>query len=242
MNRTIVISDVHGCVNELNGLLEAAEYDSKRDQLLLIGDYVDRGPNSKETVKRVMELVLENGAIALRGNHDQRFVDLVRQGSAAVRAKFAEHGGMQTLASYCGTVFSEGAWDGISEERFGQLREEIAAAHGQHIAFLGNLPLYHEDEGHIYAHAGINPRYEDWKQQPEHDFMYIKSEFYENKTGLEKTVVFGHTRATDLHGSPEAWFGGDKIGIDGGCAYGKQLNALIIGRSGEYRTLSVKKG
>ncbi|KAA2301020.1 serine/threonine protein phosphatase, partial [Clostridioides difficile] len=74
MNRTIMISDIHGYIDPFNQLLDDINYNSKYDQLILLGDYVDRGPNSKEVVKEVIRLVKENHAIALRGNHDQRFV------------------------------------------------------------------------------------------------------------------------------------------------------------------------
>lgn len=77
MNRTIMVSDIHGCIDPINQLLHDINYNSKYDQLILLGDYVDRGPNSKEVVKEVIQLVKEHHAIALRGNHDQRFVDFI---------------------------------------------------------------------------------------------------------------------------------------------------------------------
>lgn len=64
--------------------------------------------------------------------------------------------------------------------------------------------------------------------------MYIKDPFINHKTLVNKLVVFGHAKTKDIHGSADIWFGGDKIGIDGGCAYGLQLNALEIKNNGEY--------
>jgi len=98
--RTITISDIHGCVAQLDELLAQVKFNESNDQLLLLGDYVDKGPHSKETVDRVMDLVHNYGAIALRGNHDQRLVDLIRTNDATTRHKFLEHGGIQTLDSY----------------------------------------------------------------------------------------------------------------------------------------------
>ncbi|GAA0133940.1 hypothetical protein YSY43_07800 [Paenibacillus sp. YSY-4.3] len=71
------------------------------NNLILLGDYVDRGPRSKETIERVKELVNNHNVIALRGNHDQRLVDLIRTDSEIVQGKFLEHGGIQTPQSFC---------------------------------------------------------------------------------------------------------------------------------------------
>ncbi|RKP56821.1 serine/threonine protein phosphatase [Cohnella endophytica] len=223
MTRTIMISDIHGCVEPLNRLLDQIRYDSANDQLILLGDYVDRGPHSKETVDRVMDLVLNHRAIALRGNHDQRMVDLIRTEDPDIQHRFLEHGGRQTLASYCDSDDLN-----FDAERFEQAKAHINAKFAHHIAFLDKLPYYYEGDFLICVHAGLNPRFADWRKQPKRDFMYIKNDFIRNKTRANKKVVFGHTRAMELHDSAEVWFQEDKIGIDGGCAYGQQLNALVF--------------
>ncbi|WEK53466.1 MAG: metallophosphoesterase family protein [Candidatus Cohnella colombiensis] len=233
MKRIIMISDIHGCIDQLNQMLHLIDYNSIHDQLILLGDFVDRGPNSKEVVDRVIELVRKHNAIALRGNHDQRLVDLINGDSSLVKLKFLEHGGIQTLQSYCG-IENE-----ISDEILDQARETIKTHLGDHIDFLGKLPLYHEDNDHIYVHAGLNPNYIDWKNQPEQDFMYIKDEFIRSKFDLNKRIIFGHTRTIDIHGTSDIWFSEDKIGIDGGCAYGMQLNCLIF-QEGAYLTEQIK--
>jgi serine/threonine protein phosphatase 1 len=234
MKRTLMISDIHGCLTPFNRLLEAVNYESSEDQLVLIGDYIDRGSQSKEVVDRVMDLVQNHQAIALRGNHDQRLVDLIRTDSPQVQSKFMEHGGIQTIQSYCKFIDSE-----MTIERLAEAKEYIASHYADHIEFLSELPYYHEDENHIYVHAGLNPRYTNWREQPVHDFMYIKNEFIRARTRVEKKVIFGHTRAMEIHGSSEIWFHTDKIGIDGGCAYGMQMNCLIYD-AGEYKTKAIE--
>jgi serine/threonine protein phosphatase 1 len=229
-----MISDIHGCIEPFNHLLELVSFDPDSDQLILLGDYVDRGPRSKEVVSRVMDLVHHHRVIALRGNHDQRLVDLITTNNSHVRSKFMEHGGVQTLLSYHESVSKE-----MNVERLQEVRQHIASNYEHHIEFLNNLPYYYEDDNHIYVHAGINPHYANWKEQPKHDFMYIKNEFILAKTRLSKKVVFGHTRAMEIHGKSEIWFHDDKIGIDGGCAYGLQLNCLIY-EEGNYSTRSIR--
>lgn len=234
MKRIIMISDIHGCVRQLNELLELVDYTPSEDQLILLGDYVDRGPNSKETVERVRELVHSYQVIALRGNHDQRLVDLIRTDSEAVQTKFLEHGGLYTLRSYCDFIT-----DNPDVDLLRHVIQSIKDRYYSHIEFLESLPLYHEDEHHIYVHAGLNPKYTNWREQSDHDFMYIKGEFHHSQPFTDKPVIFGHTRTIELHHSPDIWFGQGKIGIDGGCAYGMQLNALIY-EAGRYDTEAVK--
>lgn len=233
MKRILMISDIHGCYTPFRQLLEKVDYHPDRDTLMLLGDYVDRGPMSKETVEQVKYLVHDYQVTALRGNHDQRLVDLIRTDDAAVQAKFLEHGGLQTLQSYCDFIDKD-----VDQELLNQARIHIQQHFMDHIEFLESLPLYHEDSYHIYVHAGINPSYADWRKQPNYDFMYIKKPFHDARLDLNKPVVFGHTRAIELHDSADIWFQDDKIGIDGGCAYGMQLNCLIY-ENGNYLTVHV---
>ncbi|MFC4777322.1 metallophosphoesterase [Paenibacillus sp. GCM10023252] len=236
MRRTIMISDIHGCMNQFNQMLHHIQFDSSADQLILLGDYVDRGHYSKEVVDKVIELVENHQAIALKGNHDQRLVDLIKGDNLSVRSKFIEHGGVQTIQSYCG--LDEIVNHRITDEMFDQWIAFIKTHYKHHIDFLSKLPCYYEDNHHIYVHAGLNPSYRDWKDQPEQDFMYIKDDFIQSSFNLDKKIIFGHTRTIDIHGKSDIWFSGDKIGIDGGCAYGEQLNGLIF-QNGCYSSVVV---
>lgn len=148
-----------------------------------------------------------------------------------VKVKFAQYGGIPTIESYCGDLIA-GLPD---DEKLQYAKEYINTRYKHHISFLSNLPLYHEDNEHIYVHAGLNPSMHDWKEQSEHDFMYIRAPFLRHPTVVGKIVVFGHSRVKEIHGKSDIWFGEDKIGVDGGCAYGDQLNCLEIEGS-SYRT------
>lgn len=195
----------------------------ERDQLILLGDYVDRGPRSKETVAYVCRLVREEGALALQGNHDHRFVGVVTGLAAADEtAKFWEKGGADTLSSYYGRVVAE------DEDELKTCCRYIRERYAEDIRFLMDLPMYYEDEHFIYAHAGLNPAFANWKLQPARDFLSIRKPFHEAVLKETKTVVFGHTKTVELHGSPDIWFGPGKVGIDGGCAFGYQLNGIEI--------------
>jgi serine/threonine protein phosphatase 1 len=226
LTRTLVISDIHGCNEAFVALLKKIKFSPKVDQLILLGDYVDRGNRSKEVLEHVKRMVEVGEAIALRGNHDQRFLELVISNHSLDDSKFLEHGGVQTINSYCGTKYTVA--DLLDRSIMEKSKAFIRKTYKEHMIFLDSLPLFYEDTHHIYVHAGLNPFYYNWREQPEKDFIWIRDAFLKHPTIAEKTVVFGHTKTIDIHGSGDIWFGGDKIGIDGGCAYGLQLNCLEI--------------
>ncbi len=233
MKRTLVISDIHGCHTSFNDLLTLMKYTPGEDQLLLLGDFVDRGPHSRDVVEQVIRLVRNDGAIAIQGNHDERLVDVVLERSEQSLMKFSGHGGRQTAESYTG--IRQGPMDAIIVK----MRQTIKERYPHHLEFLSRLPYYHEDDHFIYVHAGLNPSYINWKEQPKRDFLYIKGPFLNRPTSVSKTVIFGHTKTIDIHGKPDIWFGNGKIGIDGGCASGHQLNGLEITGPDQLRTYSV---
>jgi len=234
--RTLVISDIHGCLRPFEALLARCGYEPEQDQLILLGDFVDKGPQSKEVVDKVRQMVRREGVIALRGNHDQRLLDMALSSDPTAVAKFMLHGGRATAQSYLETDFG-GEWE--LSERLPELRRKLQTDYAEHLAFLNGLPYYYEGPRHIFVHAGLDPAYPDWRKQPVRQFMYIKESFYRHRTQVAKTVVFGHTKTVDLHGKPDIWFGGDKIGVDGGCSSGLQLNALAIREDGGYDTYAV---
>ncbi|UVI27972.1 metallophosphoesterase family protein [Paenibacillus spongiae] len=237
--RTLIVSDIHGCLNPFQALLRSMEYDARTDQLIVLGDYVDRGPNSKEVIELLMAMVKDEGTIALRGNHDQRLVDLIRTRDRSIKKRFLEHGGGPTARSYLGLDESAAVDQQLTDEAI----DRIARQYESHISFLEGLPYYYEDERHIYVHAGLNPAYKIWTSQPQHEFMTIKRPFLEQPTVVEKTVVFGHTKTVDMQGTADIWFGDGKIGVDGGCSFGYQLNGLIFDADLQtYQTCSVPAG
>lgn len=233
MKRTLVISDIHGCYTPFNDLLALMNYCPGDDQLMLLGDFVDRGPQSREVVEQVISLVQKDGAIAIQGNHDERLVDVMLERSEQALQKFFGHGGRQTAESYSGVK------QGPIEHVIECAKIAVQERYPHHMTFLDSLPYYHEDEHFIYVHAGLNPNYLNWKEQPSRDFLYIKQPFLDRPTNVSKTVIFGHTKTIDIHGKPDIWFGQGKIGVDGGCSAGHQLNGLAITGAAEFKVYSV---
>jgi serine/threonine protein phosphatase 1 len=230
--RILVISDIHGMYDHFCKLLQKVKYDPTKDQLVLLGDYGDRGPKTKEVYELVKSLVSEHGAVALRGNHDNMFLDFI---DGVDYATFMYNGGLQTLESYFGTD-----WNIYDEGIIDKIRAFITKHYAHHIDFIRNLPYHHETDLYIFVHAGLNPSYEDWKNTPDQEKIWIRDLFHNHQTQTDKTVIFGHTPCLNLHGKEDVWFGGDKIGIDGAAAYGFQLNCLEITDEG-YKQYSVGK-
>lgn len=238
MIRTLAISDIHGCYDEFNTLLNTVEYNPEQDKLILLGDYVDRGLKSKEVVEQVKSLVEEWGVIALKGNHDQMMIDAFNKEDEDER--WLRNGALQTIESYCG---QDSFIDGFEQDTYMEAKKYIKNHYAHHLEFLNTLPLYYETDNHIFVHAGINPIHENWKEsQSTRDYLWIRDVFFNYATNLEKKIVFGHTPVANLHGIEDIWFSpmGDKIGIDGGCVFGMNLNCLEISEEGEYTTHFVK--
>ncbi|WP_353049450.1 metallophosphoesterase family protein [Paenibacillus sp. ISL-20] len=234
------MSDIHGCYDELNLMLHKINYEPQNDKLILLGDYVDRGMKSRQVIEQVKVLHEQCGVVVLKGNHDDMMVSALVNNDDSFDAHWLSNGGYQTIESYCGFDFFEEQFDW---DTYKKAKQFIVDHFSEHIEFLKNLPLYHETDSHIFVHAGINPFYEDWKKQPADDFVWIRDIFINNITGIDKTVIFGHTPCVHLHSSADIWFSPleDKIGIDGACTYGKQLNCLVISEGG-YETFKIGKG
>lgn len=227
IKRKLVISDIHGCYDEFDTLLGIVKYNSAKDDLMLLGDYVDRGKDSKKVVGFVRELTDTYGAVALRGNHDQMLLDWLKH-PVTHFPHYYQNGGIHTIKNYIPdaerTIF---AWD-----TYAKWADEIKTNHWEDVEFLSNLPYYHETEDFVFVHAGINPNLEDWKNTRKQDFIWIREPFLNHKHDLDKTVIHGHTPTVNLHKKPDIYFGDKKIGIDGACAYGYQLNCLEITEEG----------
>ncbi|KRE38721.1 metallophosphoesterase [Paenibacillus sp. Soil522] len=200
MRRTLVISDIHGCYDEFINLLALVDFKKNEDLLLLLGDYVDRGARSKDVVEKVLQLVQGGNVIAIRGNHDQRFIDVMTSEDETVKMKFFQQGGnviairgnhdqrfIDVMTSEDETVkmkfFQHGglitlesycglSLVGMSDEEKLQFGKEYINKHfNHHISFLNSLPFYYEDKEHIYVHAGLNPSFENWQEQSEYIFF-----------------------------------------------------------------------
>ncbi|MFM7143584.1 MAG: metallophosphoesterase family protein, partial [Alphaproteobacteria bacterium] len=178
--RILCIGDVHGCAAELEVLLRHVDAEAT-DRIVFLGDYVDRGPESRDCVRIVLEMKRSfPGTVALRGNHEEMFLGYLGLGGAHGRA-FLSNGGAQTMRSF-GLRGPLGHNDAAAEEA---VREEIE--------FLrDSLVLSFAEGGAIFVHAGLRPGVPIAAQVPD-DLLWIREEFLDADPGLPWLVVFGHT-------------------------------------------------
>lgn len=229
MSEVFVISDIHG---EYDMLLDVLQYwDSRFQDLVILGDMVDRGPESFKVVKKVKELQDEYGpeqVIVLKGNHedmmDEYFYVPTQQ------SMFIYNGGQVTLDSFfrASKIPYEDYLRSFSfRERISALEEEF----GDLLEWLFKLPLCYQTGKLLFTHAGFQSFYADWKNTNDSQYLWIRDHYkYKNETGLVN--VFGHTPVINIHGSHDPYISRDKmyVGIDGGSCFGGQLNGVVFNK------------
>jgi serine/threonine protein phosphatase 1 len=205
MGRLLAIGDIHGCHRSLLQMLALLRLDPLADTLVLIGDYLDRGPDSRGVIETLLTLKKNfPNLICLRGNHEAMFLDFYREGKDEER--YFLNGGMTTLLSYGLSPDDARAGTGFPED---------------HLAFLTSLPLFHETADYCFVHAGLRPGIPIADQSPE-DLLWIRYTFIASDWDFGKTVIFGHTPLREPLLKP------DKIGIDTGAVYGGCLTCIEI--------------
>lgn len=226
MTRILAISDIHGEVHLLDALLEQVNYDKTTDQLILLGDYVDRGTNALKTLQRVMELQ-QDGAIVLKGNHEEMMLKALTTDEERAWHHWAtRNGGDKTLLSY-GFTKEEITVDDSQPFKKPTLQADIL---DEHVQFIKTLQPLIEYGGYVFVHAGVHPEKTIAETDP-YDHIWIRDPFHKQYKG-EQTVIFGHTPTFYLHEQKDlfsVYFGDNNIiGIDGGAVYGGQLNCLEL--------------
>lgn len=237
--RTFAIGDIHGETQHLFKLLASFPPLDAEDTIVFLGDYIDRGPKSKQVVDYVMNLPNESPArvVALRGNHEDAWLRVIGQGWDEFVTP-PKNGALAAMRSYTG-----GPHPGEDERP--RPDEEMLLLAGEffpseHIQWFQSLPYYFEDQHAIYVHAGL-PRGQNGFLHPSEvaDPMVLlwcrDMDFFQNYRG--KRCVFGHTRTEflppELDGyTPEdpkdIWAGTDTVALDTGCGNGGFLTALEL--------------
>lgn len=202
MSRTFLISDIHGELYLFKELLEQVKYDDAKDQLILLGDYIDRGPTSKEVLDFIMTLK-ENGAKVLMGNHEQIMLDVFeKENKYEWDFWLYTAGGLATMRSYGFTekdLKKTGDLHDFSLHNF--LCEDLI----KHLEFIRHLETSIEQDNYIFVHAGVDPHI-PFNQNTKKSLLWIRDEFHQKYEG-QKIVIFG---------------------IDGGATFGGQLNCLEL--------------
>jgi serine/threonine protein phosphatase 1 len=221
--RIYAIGDVHGCSSALEQLLISIEahlaaFPSSRPILVFLGDYIDRGPTSRQVIDQLILLREHREVIFLKGNHESYLLEFLKQ--PAILPYWSEYGGLDTLRSY-----------GITPRNHFNLKEQQALATSLslaltecgHLEFLERLKISFVCEDFFFVHAGVRPNI-PLAEQSEEDLLSIRSDFLLYEGDLEKIVVHGHTPVAH----PEVW--SNRINIDTGAYATGQLTCLVVER------------
>lgn len=200
--RTIAIGDVHGHVAALAGLLRLVE-PRPADTVVFLGDYVSRGPDSREVIQAVIDLGRRCRVVALRGNHEEMLLDGRRHPAAL--AAWIDVGGDASLVS----PRASEAWRGLDEAQW---------------KFVAGLPIAHESDEHFFIHANYAPN-RPIAEQDSHSALWLPLEPPPGPHYSGKTAIVGHTPQFD----GAVLNLGHVICIDTGCGFGGLLTAFDVG-------------
>lgn len=216
--RTIAIGDIHGCLDELKFLIDKIDPKSD-DSFIFLGDYIDRGKNSKGVIDFLIEFNKKHSCVFLRGNHEDMLLRSIENDRHYYNI-FLNNGGGKTLDSF-----------GI--KRPDELPEE-------YVKFFKDTLIYHFYDKWFFAHAGVLPNMSInellYGSMDEIDVcLWVRNEFIVSKYKWEKIIVYGHTPFKDVN------IQDNKIGVDTGCVYENRLSAIDVETNEIFSVKFIKK-
>ncbi len=218
--RIYAIGDIHGRLDLLSELLARISSDialrpTARPLYVFLGDYIDRGSASRETIDRLIEHGKTHESIFLKGNHE--LIAIKCLSDRGLFDQWLRLGGLETLVSY-----------GVPAETLAngkQIAELQSAFHGAlpqaHFRFFRDLKNSFECGDFFFAHAGVKPNVE-LSRQKENDLLWIRGEFLTSKDDFGKIIVHGHTPTREIEVGP------NRINIDTGAFATGCLSCLVL--------------
>lgn len=216
--KIFAIGDIHGCAQRLATLIDRIPYDRKRDTLIFLGDYVNRGPDTKGVLDILLELKESCADIHfLKGNHEQELLEYSATGHVESLRALRGMGVEATVESYGARVHSFAG---------------LGCFPPEHREFLHTLKFFHLQDDYLFIHADINEellrcpiKESEGRMQRyvmETGLLSSRRLAQEQTTGIDTVIVFGHI----FFASPLVL--ADRIGIDTGAVYGNMLTAVEL--------------
>lgn len=218
-SRYYVIGDIHGRLDLFQAMTAAIEQDDRtapaaRTTVVLLGDLVDRGPDSAGVVEHALHWQAEREVVLLAGNHEEMFLDAFDD--TGVLRHFLRHGGRQTVLSY---GVPRETYDAATHDELQSLmREAIPKAH---VDFLSSARDHLEAGDYLFVHAGIAPEVPLAEQEPHH-LRWIREPFLAHPAPHSHMVVHGHTITEEVDARS------NRVGIDTGAYRSGRLTALVL--------------
>lgn len=220
--RLLAMGDIHGQYDFMCVVLDKAKYDPSADQLVLLGDYVDRGPDSKQVVEKVRALI-KGGAIALMGNHELMMIKAIKSKDDTFDTYISEdyriwsrsNGGNKTIKSFKNSLL--------------EMRQAVKV-------FL-TMPTYYETDNFVFAHGAVNNNLQDGRYIPlenqKQEWLLWDRHMDNPKLKYNnKVVVVGHTPVQLINNDPtrcEPIIEDHAIYLDTGAVWsGDNIAALTI--------------
>lgn len=176
---TYAVGDIHGRFDLLEAALAVIERHSRgvKRRIVFLGDYIDRGPDSRKVVERLMALREAGDVVCLKGNHEELAVTALTERRARDLSRWRAYGSGPTLRSY-------GAAEG---------QDPADAVPREHVRWMASLPLTTADPHRIYVHAGLAPN-TALRQHDPSIFLWIREAFLRaDARDFDLHVVHGHT-------------------------------------------------
>jgi serine/threonine protein phosphatase 1 len=236
--RHYVIGDIHGLLSVLDALLDEIRADMARNpvaeaRIISLGDMVDRGPQSKEVVARLMNPPGDLPPVSVvKGNHEAQLLAFLDDTPVHPWWMGASGGGSETLRSYGVTPPAGYGEDAVPPEEWARARADaLAVFPPEHDRFLRSLPTSIRSGDLLFVHAGVDPS-RPFSAQQDEDLLWIREPFLSSTESWDFFVVHGHTPRPVVERSAL------RLGVDTGAYLGGTLTAAVIeGR--DIRLLSV---
>jgi len=226
--RLYAIGDIHGRLDLLDQMIDLIRRDTESFEgsnlTVTLGDYVDRGPNSRGVVDRLASNPFPGDYVPLKGNHEallEKFLE-----APDIGEYWRQLGGFETLHSFgvpVAPLMVGKNWDEAAK----QLRAALLPAH---VNFLKSLKPSFSTERFFLCHAGIRPGVA-FAEQKEEDLLWIRSEFLDSEVDFGKIVVHGHTPTKEPDFRP------NRINVDTGAFATGRLTCLVMERE-SYRIIA----
>ncbi len=198
--RLLAIGDSHGCFRQLYSLLIEIINIKREDKLIMLGDYIDRGDDSKAVLDLIMELKKDRyDIIPLLGNHEDMMINAPK--SALDNYNWMLNGGNETLRS-----FEVSSVDEIDKKYF---------------EFISGMKLYYLIDNFVFVHAGFNDDIVD-PFEDRYSMLWERRFEYNSPAFNNKTIVHGHRPHSLSELKDQVKHTPQVINIDTGCVYGKE--------------------
>ena len=227
--RVYVLGDLHGRLDLLDKVYSKIEDDIKKLdtsyalKLVFLGDYIDRGPDSKSVIDFLLKISGDDRLekVFLKGNHEATLLNFIEDPN--IIQTWKTYGGLETLHSYGVDITAVQEDKGIEDVH----KSFLSLLPEDHLEFLRALKLSYYTGDYFFCHAGVRPGVE-LEKQSEEDLIWIRDEFLSSHADHGKVIVHGHTPVEQ----PEIW--SNRINIDTGAYISNKLSCLILDKDNKW--------